>query len=258
MAMVEVRREPPIAWVTLNRPERLNALNSQALIDLREAFQHLSHDDEVRVIILTGAGDRAFAAGADIAEMHEKSPTEALAFARLGQAACDAIAQAPQPVIAAINGFALGGGCEIALACDIRLASDRAVLGQPEVTLGVPPGWGGTQRLTRLVGPGVASELIFTGRRVSAEEALRIGLVNTVYPADELLDRARELALAIARNGPIAVRLSKAAIRQALDVDLQSGLAFEAEAFALAFSTADQREGMSAFLEKRSAQFQGR
>jgi enoyl-CoA hydratase len=211
----------------------------------------------VRAIIVTGAGDRAFIAGADIAEMKDKSPSEALAFARLGQAVCSAIEAAPQPVIAAINGYALGGGCEIALACDIRLASETAVLGQPEVALGVPPGWGGTQRLPRVIGPGLARELIYTGRRVGAEEALRIGLVNAVYPPAELLERARALAAEIARNAPVAVRLSKEAIRRGLDVDLAAGLALEAQAFALAFSTADQREGMSAFLEKRSPEFRG-
>ncbi len=254
---IQVAQENMVAVVTVDRPERLNALNTQALQELLESFERLARDSSVRAIIVTGAGDRAFIAGADIAEMKDKGPSEALAFARLGQAVCSAIEAAPQPVIAAINGYALGGGCEIALACDIRLASETAVLGQPEVTLGVPPGWGGTQRLPRVIGPGLARELIYTGRRVGAQEALRIGLVNAVYPPGELLERARALAADIARNAPVAVRLSKEAIRRGLDVDLETGLALEAQAFALAFSTADQREGMSAFLEKRSPEFRG-
>lgn len=254
---IQVAQENMVALVTVDRPERLNALNTQSLQELLESFERLARDSSVRAIIVTGAGDRAFIAGADIAEMKDKGPSEALAFARLGQAVCSAIEAAPQPVIAAINGYALGGGCEIALACDIRLASETAVLGQPEVTLGVPPGWGGTQRLPRVIGPGLARELIYTGRRVGAQEALRIGLVNAVYPPGELLERARALAADIARNAPVAVRLSKEAIRRGLDVDLEAGLALEAQAFALAFSTADQREGMSAFLEKRSPEFRG-
>lgn len=254
---IQVAQENMVAVVTVDRLERLNALNTQSLQELLESFERLARDSSVRAIIVTGAGDRAFIAGADIAEMKDKDPSEALAFARLGQAVCSAIEGAPQPVIAAINGYALGGGCEIALACDIRLASETAVLGQPEVMLGVPPGWGGTQRLPRVIGPGLARELIYTGRRVGAQEALRIGLVNAVYPSGELLERARALAADIARNAPVAVRLSKEAIRRGLDVDLQTGLALEAQAFALAFSTADQREGMSAFLEKRSPEFRG-
>src|SRR6185437_11029635 len=177
-----------------------------------DAIQTLSGDHEIRVVILTGAGERAFAAGADIAEMREKGPSEALAFARLGQSICAAIEAAPQPYIAAVNGYALGGGCEVSLACDIRIASENAALGQPEVSLGIPPGWGGTQRLTRLVGPGLARELIYTGRRVKADEALRIGLVNAVYPLNELMDRAREMADSIAANAPVAVGFSKDAI----------------------------------------------
>lgn len=254
---IQVAQENMVAVVTVDRPERLNALNTQSLQELLESFERLARDSSVRAIIVTGAGDRAFIAGADIAEMKDKGPSEALAFARLGQVVCSAIEAAPQPVIAAINGYALGGGCEIALACDIRLASETAVLGQPEVTLGVPPGWGGTQRLPRVIGPGLARELIYTGRRVGAQEALRIGLVNAVYPPGELLERARALAADIVRNAPVAVRLSKEAIRRGLDVDLETGLALEAQAFALAFSTADQREGMSAFLEKRSPEFRG-
>jgi len=254
---IRLDREHGVATVTVDRPERLNALDSGTLTMLLGVFEELARDESVRAVVLTGAGDRAFIAGADIVEMKEKEPAQALAFARLGQTVCAAIEAAPQPVIAAINGYALGGGCEIALACDIRLASERAVLGQPEVTLGVPPGWGGTQRLPRLIGAGLARELIYTGRRVGAEEALRIGLVNAVVPADELLDRAHELARTIARNAPVAVRLAKEAIRRGLDVDLDAGLVLEAQAFALAFSTADQKEGMTAFLERRVPEFRG-
>lgn len=255
---VDVERSGQIATITLNRPEVLNAFNTEQMEALRDRVAELRADESIRVIIVTGAGDRAFAAGADIAEMRDKSPSEALAFARLGQGVCSALETAPQPVIAAVNGFALGGGCEIALACDIRLASENAVLGQPEVGLGIPPGWGGTQRLTRLVGQGLAKELILSGRHVKAEEAARIGLVNAVYPREELMDKARELAEQIAANAPVAVRFAKEAINRAPDVDLETGLAFEAQAFALCFDTADQREGMGAFLERRKAEFEGR
>jgi enoyl-CoA hydratase len=254
---IRVDREDGVATVTVDRPDRLNALDSATLALLLQAFEELARDETVRAVVLTGAGDRAFIAGADIVEMKDKEPVEALAFARLGQTVCSAIESAPQPVIAAINGYALGGGCEIALACDIRLASERAVLGQPEVTLGVLPGWGGTQRLPRVIGVGLACELIYTGRRVDAPEALRIGLVNAVYSPDELLDRARELGRTIARNAPMAVRLAKQAIRRGLDVDLEAGLLLEAQAFALAFSTTDQKEGMTAFLERRVPEFRG-
>ncbi|MCX7622870.1 MAG: enoyl-CoA hydratase-related protein [Thermomicrobium sp.] len=255
---VRLEREEPLALLVLDRPERLNALDTGSLRTLLAAIRELAADERIRVVILTGAGDRAFAAGADIGEMVEKSPAEALAFAELGQAVCRAIEEAPQPYIAAVNGYALGGGCELALACDIRLASERAVFAQPEVTLGIPPGWGGSQRLPRVVPPGIAGELLYTGRRVGAQEALRIGLVNAVYPAEELLERARELARQIAANGPIAVRLTKAAVRFGLEHGLEAGLAYERQLFAHAFTTGDQREGMRAFLEKRRPTFLGR
>jgi enoyl-CoA hydratase len=254
---IDVVRDGHVATITLNRPDVLNAFNTEHLDTLRNTIQTLSSDRDVRVVILTGAGERAFAAGADIAEMREKRPSEALEFARLGQAVCLAIEAAPQPYIAAVNGYALGGGCEVSLACDIRIASENAALGQPEVTLGIPPGWGGTQRLTRLVGPGFARELIYTGRRVKADEALRLGLVNAVYPLSELMEKANELANNIAANSPLAVRASKDAIARALDVELDTGLSYEAGVFALSFDTADQKEGMSAFLERRKADFTG-
>ncbi|HMM43636.1 MAG TPA: enoyl-CoA hydratase-related protein [Thermomicrobiales bacterium] len=253
---VRIERDGAVAVVTMSRPEALNAFNTEQLEALRDAVAEVAADRSIRCAILTGEG-RAFAAGADIKEMAEKSAQEGLAFGRLGHGIGMAINAAPQPWIAAINGHALGGGCEVALACDIRLASEAATLGQPEVGLGILPGWGATQRLTRLVGPGVASELIFTGRRLKADEAQALGLVNAVYPAEELMGEAREMAVAIAANSPTAVSASKRMIALALDGPLANGLAREAETFALSFGTADQREGMAAFVEKRPAEFTG-
>lgn len=249
---ITVERSGAIATVTISRPEALNALDRETLEALRDTFEGFHHDRETRVIILTGAGDRAFAAGADIKAMVNMDRDAGRAFGRLGQAATIAIEAAPQPVIAAVNGYALGGGCELALACDIRLASENAQFAQPEVTLGIPPGWGGTQRLPRLVGQGVASELIFTGRRVKADEALRIGLVNAVYPLTTLMVKARELAQTIADNSPKAVAAAKAAIAVAFGPTTGQGLKTELELFAEAFHTGDQLEGMTAFLEKRT------
>jgi enoyl-CoA hydratase len=207
---------------------------------------------------LTGAGERSFAAGADIKKMANMTSEEGFAFGRLGHELANAVERFPRPVIAAVNGYALGGGCEIALASDIRLASENAVFAQPEVTLGIPPGWGGSQRLTRLIGPGLAAELIYTGRRVKADEALKLGLVNGVYPLPELLPAAHALADAIAKNSPRAVAQSKRLIRLALNGSIDEGLAAEANAFGEAFETEDQREGMGAFVEKRAATFTGR
>lgn len=255
---VDVSRDGHVATVVLNRPDVLNAFNSEQLEALARALEELRQDSQVRAIIITGAGDRAFAAGADISEMRDKTPSEALAFARLGQAVCNALETAPQATIAAVNGFALGGGCEVALACDIRLCSENAQLGQPEVGLGIPPGWGGTQRLARAIGRGVAKELILTGRRIDAQEALRLGLVSAVYPQEQLLEKAREMAAQIAANGPIAVQYAKEAMNRGLEADLETALAYEAQVFALAFDTADQKEGMSAFLERRKPTFEGR
>lgn len=245
-----------IATVTLNRPEALNAFNSAQLLAVTEVARDLRERRDVRCVIVTGAGERAFAAGADIKEMANLSPEEGLRFGRRGHAMTAAFELLPQPVIAAVNGFALGGGCELALACDIRVASENAVFAQPEVSLGIPPGWGGSQRLTWVVGPGLASELIFTGRRVNADEALRIGLVNAVYPQAELTEKARELATQIAANAPTAVRSSKALIRMARNDQQESGLEAEAQLFGLAFTTTDQREGMGAFIEKRKPAFE--
>lgn len=252
---IDVEHDASVATITVNEPEKLNALDAESLESLRAAIVATAWRSEIRVIILTGAGDRAFVAGADIKQMSGLSRDEALAFARLGHATALALETAPHPVIAAINGFALGGGCELALACDIRLASSNAILAQPEVSLGIPPGWGGSQRLPRIVGAGLAAELIFTGRRVAAEEALRIGLVNAVHEPGALMDAARELATAIAANGPAAVRASKRLIAVSRTSQSTQGLSEEARTFADAFGEPEQREGMAAFIEKRKPAF---
>jgi enoyl-CoA hydratase len=254
---VDVEIEEGIAVITMNRPQALNAFNSEQLELLGAAFHALSQDRAVRVAILTGAGDRAFAAGADIKEMVALTPAEGLAFGRKGQTLTAAIERLPQPVIAAVNGYAFGGGCELAIACDIRLASENARFAQPEVSLGIPPGWGGTQRLPRLIGPGLAAEMIYTGRQVHAEEAHRIGLVNAVYPLDQLMSAAREMAARIARNSPAAVRASKNLIRLVSAGDQAAGLAAEVASFGTAFAAPDRNEGMTAFVEKRVADFTG-
>lgn len=254
---IDVTRDASVATITIDRPETLNALDAESLETLRATIVATARRSEIQVIILTGAGDRAFAAGADIKQMSGLSRDEALAFARLGHATALALETAPQPVIAVVNGFAFGGGCELALACDIRLASSNAVFAQPEVSLGIPPGWGGTQRLPRIVGLGIASELIFTGRRVGADEALRIGLVNAVHQPDTLMPAAREMAAAIAANGPNAVRASKRLIAVSRTGQPGQGLAEEARTFADAFAGPEQPEGMAAFIEKRKPVFGG-
>ncbi len=253
---IDLERRGAIAIVTMNRPEALNAFNNEQLRLLAETFDTIADDGSIRCVILTGAGERAFAAGADIKEMADLDGEGGLTFGRLGHRATRSVEELPQPVIAAVNGFALGGGCELALAADIRIASENAVFAQPEVTLGIPPGWGGSQRLTRLVGPGLASELILSGRRVKADEALRIGLVNAVYPLDQLLDDATKLAESIVNNSPLAVRSAKQLIRLAFNGQTSDGLDSEVRAFGQAFTTSDQKEGMSAFVEKRAAVFQ--
>ena len=246
-----------VAIVTMERREALNAFNTDQLDALIDCLESVIADETVRVGILTGAGDRSFAAGADIKEMSAKSPAEAVAFARLGHHAASMLDESALPWIAAVNGYAFGGGCEMSLACDVRIASENAVFAQPEVGLGIPPGWGATQRLAHIVGPGMAAEMILSGRWVKADDALRIGLVNAVYPQDELLEKATELAGAIARNSPSAVQASKKLMRIGRDVSPQVGLEHEAQAFALLFGGAEQREGMAAFLEKRDANFDG-
>ncbi|MGH2532353.1 MAG: enoyl-CoA hydratase-related protein [Thermomicrobiales bacterium] len=254
---VDVERADHVATITMNRPDALNAFNTEQLEAFLSVLRAIRDDRSVRCVIVTGAGEKAFAAGADIKEMVEMSPAEGLAFGRLGHAVVNALEGLPQPTIAAVNGFALGGGSEIALGCDIRLASETAVFAQPEVTLGIAPGWGATQRLPRLVGPGLAAELIFTGRRVRADEALRIGLVNAVFPGNQLMAETRKLVAAIARNSPMALADAKQAMRLALNGDTPAGLAYELELFGRAFGTPDQREGMRAFVEKRAPSFSG-
>jgi len=247
-----------IATVTINRPKVLNALSVETTRELGAAMDAVAADRAVGAVIITGAGDRAFVAGADIGVLATYGPVEARDAAYLGQSTFDKVEECPKPVIAAINGFALGGGCELALACHIRLAADSAKIGVPEINLGVIPGHGGTQRLVRLLGKGRALELICTGDHISAEEAARIGLVNAVYPADELMQQARELAEKFASKPPVALRYALEAVNQGVNATLKEGQAIEAHLFGLCFSTEDQSEGMSAFLEKRKAEWKGR
>ncbi len=246
-----------IAVVTINRPKALNALNEQILCELQGAFRSFAEDNAVQVVIVTGSGAKAFVAGADIAAMQPLSALQARNFAKQGHEVMRGIEACPKPVIAAVNGFALGGGCELALSCDIRLVSDNARFGQPEVNLGVIPGFGGTQRLARLVGKGLAMEMILTGDMVTAGEAHRIGLANKVYPQTELLDAAKEMAAKIISKGPFSVKLAKEAIRNGLEMDLDKANQYEAELFGLCFASHEQKEGMQAFLEKRPANFSG-
>jgi enoyl-CoA hydratase len=250
--------EAGIYLLTLDRPKALNALNSATLDELADAIARIAADHGARVLMVTGAGEKAFVAGADISEMRDFTPQQARAFSDRGTRVMQALEALPVPAIALVNGFALGGGCELALACDWILAAESAVLGQPEVTLGIPPGFGGTQRLTRRVGAAMALELVTTGRQVRADEALRIGLVNHVYPATELRSRGLEMARQIASKGPLAVRFAKEAAQRGQNLDLAAACALETNLFALACATADQKEGMRAFLEKRTPRFQGR
>ena len=236
--------------MTLDRPEALNALNQQVLDDLSAALDGVDLAT-VRCIIFTGAGEKAFAAGADIAAMADMGPEAAVAFSRHGNEVFRRIETFPCPTIAAVNGYALGGGCELSMACDIRLCSENALFGQPEVTLGITPGFGGTQRLMRLIGVGRAKELIFSARTVKAPEALAIGLVNAVYPAEELLPAARKLAARIARNAPIAVRACKAAMNEGIGLGMDEALDAEVREFSGCFMTEDQKRGMQAFLNKQ-------
>jgi len=254
---LQIAREGPIALLTVNRPQVLNALNGQTLVELGQAAEDLRRDAATRVVIVTGAGEKAFVAGADISELAELAPAQAQDRALLGQRVFDAVEQMGKPVIAAINGFALGGGCELAMACTLRIAADTARLGQPEVNLGIPPGFAGTQRLSRLVGKGAALDLLLTGRHVSAEEALRIGLVNRVVPAADLLTAARALATELAAKAPLAVRYIIDAVHRGSDMPFAEGAYLEASLFGLAFSTADMREGTRAFLDKRKPAFKG-
>lgn len=254
---VLVAHEGPVAIVTLHRPDKLNALDAQLLGELDGVVAKLAARADVRCAVLTGSGEKAFAAGADITAMSEMTPAQAKAFSELGHRVCASIEAAPFPVIGAVNGFALGGGCEIALACDFLHASEKARFGQPEVNLGVIPGFGGTQRLARRVGLARARELCFTGDMLAAEEALRLGLVNAVHPHAELLPKVLDVARKIAQKGPLAIAACKRVLREGADTTLTRACAMETEAFAGLFATADQREGMAAFLAKRPAKFTG-
>ncbi len=245
-----------IAVLTIDRQDKLNALSPQVTEEIGQALLEIESESP-RVIIVTGAGDRAFVAGADISEMNSMTPLQAKRFTEVGHAAMALLDRSTVPTIAAVNGFALGGGCELALACDIRIAAENALFGFPEVGLGILPGMGGTQRLPRLIGPALAKELIFSARRIDAAEAKEIGLVNRVVGQGEALNAAQELAAEISVNGPVAVRHAKAAANRSFDVDLISGLEYEADQFALLFATEDAREGMGAFVEKRKPQFKG-
>jgi len=252
------RPEPGIWLLTVNRPKALNALSPQVLYEIATAVAHVNADEQARALLVTGAGDKAFVAGADIAAMSSMTALEGREFALKGHAALRSLELSPFPVIALVNGFALGGGCELALACDWILASERAVFGQPEVSLGIPPGFGGTQRLARRVGQAMALELLTTGRQVRADEALRIGLANHTYPAAELKERGLEMARLIASRGPLAVRFAKEAAQRGQNLDLMNACALETGLFALACATEDQKEGMRAFLQKRPPKFQGK
>ena len=253
--MIRVDREDAVAVLTVDREDALNALDVATLTELRDGLRELAQDDGARVVILTGAGEKAFVAGADIKYMSGLDVDEAKEWGALGHDAGRLLETMPKPTIAAINGFALGGGCELALACDIRYAASGAKLGQPEVNLGIIPGWGGTQRLARVCGLGVAKELIFTGRVIGAEEALRIGLVNAVH--DPVLERARETAALLATKSPIALRLMKELANRALGGDHAANLSAEGETFGELFASDDAKEGMSAFVEKREPVFKG-
>ena len=250
MSLVLYEQKDKIAVITINRPEALNALNSQVLDDLNAAFDSIDVN-VVRAVVLTGAGEKSFVAGADIGEMSTLTKAEGEAFGKKGNDVFRKIEEFPLPVIAAVNGFALGGGCEISMSCDIRICSENAMFGQPEVGLGITPGFGGTQRLARLIGAGMAKQLIYTARNIKADEAYRIGLVNAVYPQEELLAAAEKMASQIAANAPIAVRACKKAINDGLQTDIDAALVIEEKLFGSCFETEDQKEGMANFLRKK-------
>lgn len=250
MEFITYEVEGQIGIITINRPKALNALNSAVLDELDKTLDAVDQE-AIRCLILTGAGEKSFVAGADIGEMSTLTKAEGEAFGKKGNDVFRKLETFPIPVIAAVNGFALGGGCEISMSCDIRICSENAVFGQPEVGLGITPGFGGTQRLARLVSPGMAKQLIYTAKNIKADEAYRIGLVNAVYPLDELLPAAEKLAETIAKNAPIAVRACKQAINEGLQVDMDKAIVIEEKLFGSCFQSADQIEGMSAFLEKR-------
>jgi len=253
---LKLEKQDGIAIVTVNKPAVLNILDTPTVLEIEHCFTALGKDSDVNVIIITGAGEKAFIAGGDIKEMSVKNSISGREYGRNGQRALFAIEDCPKPVIAAVNGYALGGGTELAMACDIILASEKAVFGQPEVKLGITPGFAGTQRMPRIVGRGMGKELLFSGRNIKADEALGIGLANRVYPPEKLMEGAMDLARQIASNGQLAVRSCKELINFAMDNDRNSGLAKEADAFGVCFGTEDQKEGMKAFMEKRQPRFE--
>jgi len=251
-------KQDSIAYVTVNRPKVLNALNMATMEELRSAFHEIKDDSSLRVVILTGTGEKAFIAGADIAELSQQDAITAKEYTHRGQSVLNLIENLGKPVIACINGFALGGGCEIALACTMRLASETAKLGQPEVKLGIIPGYGGSQRLPRLVGKGIAMQILLAGEMITAQEAHRIGLINEVTAPADLIPRAEAIAQKIIANAPLAVQYTMEAVNRGMEMNLSEGLYLEATLFGLACATEDKKEGTTAFLEKRPAQFKGK
>ena len=254
---VLLEKEDRVAILTINRPKAMNALNNDTLLDIKSAITEIKEDSSIDVLIITGA-DKAFVAGADISFMQPLTAIEGRAFGALGQAVFRAIEAMEKPVIAAVNGFALGGGCELAMCCDFRVASTKAKFGQPEVGLGITPGFGGTQRLPRLVGSGMAKQMLYTADIIDAAEALRIGLVNSVVEPEELMEFVKKIAKRIVSKAQVAVRLSKVAATEGMQTDIDRSMTIEADAFGLCFATADQKEGMSAFVEKRKPGFIGK
>jgi 3-hydroxypropionyl-coenzyme A dehydratase len=250
MSLVTTSKSDGICIIKINRPEKLNAMNSDVAKEIISIFEKTGTDDSVKVIILTGEGDRAFSAGADIEYMSKISPDESVEYAKLGQLLTATVENVKQPTIAAVNGFALGGGCELAMSCDIRIASDTAKLGQPEVTIGIPPGWGGTQRLLRIVGIAKAKELVYTGKMIKADEAKEIGLVNHVVPLASLMDEVMKMAKTIAENSAMGVQMSKTAINKGRNADLDTGLGVELLAWRNCFTHSDREQRMTAFVNK--------
>jgi enoyl-CoA hydratase len=253
-----LEKEGALAILYVNRPKALNALNKDTLLEMKDAIVSITNDDEIDVLVITGAGGKAFVAGADIAFMQNLTAVEGREFGALGQKVFRMIEAMEKPVIAAVNGFALGGGCELAMCCDFRIASSKAKFGQPEVGLGITPGFGGTQRLPRLVGSGMARQMLYTADVIDAAEALRIGLVNNVVAPEELLEAVKNIANKIISKGKLAVRFCKAAANEGLQTDIDRAMTIEADLFGLCFSTQDQKEGMTAFIEKRSPDFTGK
>lgn len=253
-----LEKEDYLAILTINRPKALNALNGDTLFEIEAAIKDIKADDNIKVVILTGSGDKSFVAGADITFMLPLTPAEGRYFADVGEKVFRSMELLEKPIIAAVNGFALGGGCELAMACDIRLASEKALFGQPEVGLGIIPGFGGTQRLPRLIGEGRAKELIYTADNIKADEAFRLGLVNHVCPPEQLMDDARKMAKKIASKAPLAVGYAKFAIGKGMQVDIDTAMSIESDMFGMSCATVDKMEGMTAFVEKRKPDFKGK